>query len=188
MVAGVPPDATNGFFRGHLVCSDSIRPEHFTAEELEFHAMPLPADSPATITKNKLWMLGSNGINGEEKGITAVAAVLQQLLGPLTADSSRIGRLQNQSLGRVTQPQSTRAFHLSPFAAGLRHPALLGPINGGQRGGPDALENALQARQRVVRAILEAQAGGLMIDPLGRIRGDFTTFSVPGSNLEGCNR
>lgn len=68
-----------------------IRPESFSAEELELHALPLEADSAASAGKNKLWMQETGGIFGEKKSITAnrldpvdrVAAVIEQLLAGL---------------------------------------------------------------------------------------------------------
>ncbi len=68
-----------------------VRPEFFTAEELELHALPLEAESASSAGKNKLWMQETNGINGEEKGITAnrldpverVAEVLADLLATI---------------------------------------------------------------------------------------------------------
>jgi len=65
-----------------------VRPESFSAEELELHALPLEADSAASAGKNELWMQETNGIYGEEKSISAnrldpverVAEVLAGLL------------------------------------------------------------------------------------------------------------
>lgn len=69
-----------------------VRPEYFTAEELELHTIPLTAESAASAGKNELWMLETHGINGEQRGITAnrldpverVAEVLERLLANLT--------------------------------------------------------------------------------------------------------
>ncbi len=71
-----------------------VRPESFSPEELELHALPLEADSASSAGKNKLWVLECGGIHGEEKGITAnrldpverVAAVMAELLASIKQD------------------------------------------------------------------------------------------------------
>jgi len=65
-----------------------VRPEHFTQEELELHALPLEADSAPDLAKAQQWMAECGGINGQAQGISAnrldpadrVAAVLEQIL------------------------------------------------------------------------------------------------------------
>lgn len=72
-----------GGVRGFLV-----RPESFSAEELELYALPLDPESASSAGKAKLWMDETHGVNGEEKGIHAnhldpverVAAVLEKIL------------------------------------------------------------------------------------------------------------
>ncbi|MBX3172565.1 MAG: hypothetical protein KF760_34500 [Candidatus Eremiobacteraeota bacterium] len=72
-----------------------VRPESFTAEELELHALPLEPESASEAGKIKLWMQECGGIGGKPMGITAnrldpverVAVVLQGLLAQRVEDS-----------------------------------------------------------------------------------------------------
>lgn len=80
-----------------------VRPEFFSAEDLELFAIPVPANSPATQAKLDQWMRQTNGVNGQPLGLHAndldparmVAAfrdLFEGLGGPGTAQStSRAG-------------------------------------------------------------------------------------------------
>jgi hypothetical protein len=48
-----------------------IRPECFTAEELELYALPCPSGTPALRTKAKNWVKRSGGIGGQALGMDA---------------------------------------------------------------------------------------------------------------------
>lgn len=76
-----------------------VRPEHFTAEELELFALPVEADSPASAAKAELWLQETGGVGGRPLCLVAnrldpaerVAAVLGKILGQ-PASSARVAQ------------------------------------------------------------------------------------------------
>lgn len=48
-----------------------VRPEHFTAEELELFALPIASESAASASKAKMWLEETGGVNGQALALIA---------------------------------------------------------------------------------------------------------------------